>query len=116
MDQKGHTTMSLSKLLRGLWWNTSFRRWVVASLLLYKASLGLVSAVPDLTPIFTYQKYGSCEWRLDDTLQITDQPNDYVQGTTRFLYDLQTEILTPQGGLTSAFSLLKSMNRVLPAV
>lgn len=109
--------MVFSKRLRGFWWNRSFRRWVVMSLLLYKASIGLVAAEQtEFRAILTYQEYALCEWLPDNTLQITDKPNYFDQGATRFVYDPQTEVLTSQGGLSFPYSFLTPMSRVLPPV
>jgi hypothetical protein len=111
--------MSLSKRLRGLWWNRSFRRWVVMSLLLYTASIELVSAVqPDLTPVFTYHSkgVGTCEWLIDNTLQITNRLNYRDYGAEQFSYNPQTQHLSSQGGFNPAFSFLTPMNRILPAM
>ena len=109
--------MVVLKQLCGLWWNRSFRCWVM-SLILYKASIGFVSALPDLTPVYTYQEEGSCAWQANNTLQILDTPPIYdLDGITKqYFYEPQTQTLSAESGLPYRFSMLNRTSPIFPPI
>jgi hypothetical protein len=54
---------------------------------------------PETSPVFTYPHHGSCAWRPDNTLVITDRRRARDATAYQFLYNPDAKTLTPNGQL-----------------